>query len=91
MRLTYIAVIIAALLALAFTASAEPIQYIRKETCVTPTVTTANAYGTSFVVGGLQTFTNALPSGRTTGALRGVSVNIKKVGAFPATTTRTRG
>lgn len=32
-----------------------------KEICVTPTVTTANAYGANYVVGGLLTFPLALP------------------------------
>ena len=32
-----------------------------KEVCVTPTVTTANAYGANYVVGGLLTFALALP------------------------------
>ena len=34
------------------------------ERCVTPTITTASAYGTDYVVGGLLTFTNVFPTGR---------------------------
>ena len=46
--------------------------------CVTPTVTTSNAYGTNYVVGGLLTFANAFTS-TGSGMLQGVTVNMKKV------------
>ena len=44
---------------------------------VTPTVTTANAYGTNYVVGGLLTFSFAFTS-TGTGIIQSVDVNIKK-------------
>jgi hypothetical protein len=50
-----------------------------KETCVTPSVTATNAYGTNYVVGGLLTFPNALASPASGVVLETVSVTMKKV------------
>lgn len=48
------------------------------EVCVTPTVTVSNAYGTNYVVGGLLSFSNALPpSGG--GVIQSVYVQVAKV------------
>lgn len=50
------------------------------ESCVTPTVTTANAYGINFVVGGLLTFQVPTPFPPTGGGvLQSVNVTIAKV------------
>lgn len=45
---------------------------------VTPTVSTANAYGTNYVVGGLLTFANAF-QGKGSGILESVRVTCKQV------------
>ena len=49
-----------------------------KEVCVTPTVTTANAYGTNYVVGGLLTFSFPFPPSGS-GVVQSIYVNIKDV------------
>jgi uncharacterized membrane protein YbhN (UPF0104 family) len=49
-----------------------------KEVCVTPTVTTANAYGINYVVGGLLTFSFPFPPSGS-GVVQSVYVNIKDV------------
>ena len=46
--------------------------------CVTPTVTSANAYGVNYVVGGLLTFSGAFTA-TGSGILQGVQVNVAKV------------
>lgn len=48
------------------------------EVCVTPNVTTGNAYGTNFVIGGKLTFPSAFTA-TGTGILQSVTVTIKKL------------
>ena len=51
---------------------------VTQTVALTPSVTTANAYGINFVVGGLLTFTNAFGA-QGSGILQGVRVTCKKV------------
>ena len=48
------------------------------EVCVTPTITTSNAYGTNYVVGGVLSFANPFTS-TGTGVLQSIVVDIRKV------------
>lgn len=45
---------------------------------VTPTVTTANAYGTNFVIGGLMTFANIFTA-KGSGIIQSITVNCRRV------------